>query len=80
MESGRIGTMTQNKNTYFVGRYDRRYHKSFFLFSLGDVIFRTEIAGIEPGEFPVVDAWHVLPLEIPEGGSKRDIRGRFIGS
>lgn len=80
MESGRIGTMTQNKNTYFVGRYDGRCHKSFLLFSLGGVIFRTEIAGIEPGEFPVVDAWHVLPLEIPEGGSKRDIRGRFIGS
>ena len=42
-------------------------------------MFRTEIAEIEPGEFPVVDTWHVLPLEIPEGGSKHDIRGRVIG-
>lgn len=79
MKSGCIQAMTQNRSTFFVGRYDGGYHKSFFLFSLGSVIFRAEIAGIEPGEFPITDAWHALPLEIPEGGSKYDIRGRFIG-
>ena len=46
---------------------------------MGSVIFRAEIAEIEPGEFPITDAWHALPLEIPEGGSKHDIRGRSIG-
>jgi len=36
------------------------------------------IADIVPGEFPV-DAWYPIPLGIPEGGSMKNIRGRFPG-
>ena len=69
----------QNKTSFFAGRYDVGCRKSFFLFNLGGVIFRTEIAKIEPGEFPIMDVWHPLLLEIPKGGSKSDMRGRLIG-
>lgn len=69
----------RNKVSFFVGRYETENHRNIFLFNLRGVVFRTEIAGIVPGEFPV-DAWHPLLLEIPEGGSKACISGRFPGS
>ncbi len=68
----------RNKVSFFVGRYETGDHRNIFLFNLRGVVFRTEVAGIVPGEFPV-DAWHPLLLEIPEGGSKACISGRFPG-
>lgn len=68
----------RNKVSFFVGRYETGEHRNIFLFNLKGVVLRTEIVGIVPGEFPV-DAWHPLLLEIPEGGSKACISGRFPG-
>jgi len=56
------------------------FSQEFFLFNLEGVVFGTEMAKTKLGEFPIMDTWHPLFLEIPEGGSKGDMRGRFIGS
>ena len=34
------------------------------------------VAEIVPGDFPI-DAWHPILLEVPDGGSKKHIGGRF---
>jgi len=68
----------RNKVSFFVGQCETVDHRNIFLFNLRGVVFRTQVAGIVPGEFPV-DSWYPLLLEIPEGGSKACISGRFPG-
>lgn len=70
--------MTQDKDGFLVSRYEIEGHRSTFLFNLRGVVFRTQIAEIVPGEF-LIDTWYPLLLEIPEGGSKKCISGRFLG-
>jgi len=70
--------MTQDKDAFRVSRYEIEDHRSIFLFNSGGVVFRTEVAEIVLGEFPI-DAWYPLLLEIPEGSSKKCISGRFLG-
>jgi len=69
-------SMTQGKNGFFVDPHAINSSRKILLFNLRDVVFETEIAGLVPGEFPI-DAWHPLLLEVPEGGSKAHISGRF---
>jgi len=68
--------MMQDSNDYFADPHalsgDRNTHSIHFR----DVVFETQIAGLVPGEFPI-DAWHPMFLEVPEGGSKTHIGGRF---
>jgi len=69
--------MTQDEDGFLVSR-EIESRRNIFLFNLGGVVFRTEVAEIVLGEFPI-DAWYPLLLEIPEGNSKKCISGRFLG-
>ncbi len=74
-----VKSKTQGKNGFLVERYGVEGHRNIFLFNLGGVVSRTQIAEIVLGEFSI-DIWYPLLLEIPDGDSKTHNSGRFLYS
>lgn len=67
-----------SENNPSIKQFESEPGKIVTLIKLGKIVIRTEICGMIPGEFPIIE-WRSFPLEIPSSGFKKYIMGRFPG-